>query len=1198
VNDSTLISLSDLPPSLARAVDQTCDRFEAAWQGDSRPSLEAFLAEASAELYPLLLRELIPLDVQYRRRAGERPGVQDYQQRFPSLEPSWLTRVLGEGGADSTSATLTPANTPPANTLLAPVTPAQAVEGLPRACGDYELLEQIGRGGMGVVFKARQKQLDRVVALKMIRKAELAGPEELARFRAEAEAVARLQHPHIVQIHEVGESNGGPFFSLEYVDGGNLADLVDGTPLPALQAARLVELLARAMHFAHQRGIIHRDLKPHNVLLARSDRPEAILLGNPVDPAGPFEPKIGDFGLAKRLDGAPGGSATRGLTQTGVVMGTPSYMAPEQALGKGSDIGPPADTYALGAILYELLAGRPPFKGETPLDTLNQVVNDEPVSPVRLQPKVPRDLETICLKCLAKDQPKRYATAEALAEDLRRFRKGEPINARPTPTWERLRKWARRKPSVAALAGALALAVLALVAFNVVYPLYLSERERRLEEQEKTRVQIGQDLLEAGRHEGAGRWEAAHTALARAQAALDAQPGLAADPLGTEIHKRLSAVRRRLEEQQRRQQAQQRLPAFWARHDRAMFYVTSFTGEARDVNRGEARDAIRQALAVYQRSGKADLPGPTLTLLQGDRLYHSLRKHRELATACYELLLLWADIEAATEPNRRGAEKALILLKRAAQLGRAHGLQTRTYQQRLAHYLAQREGKPFPPESKDRPGPTGTLDWFLEGLECYRAGQYERGRECCAEVVRRQGSHFWARYVLALCHLGMRRRVEGKAELTVCIVLRPEYVWPRLIRGFAATELGRQQTRTNPGLAANEFREALVDFDWALKQDRDPLVQYVGLVNRGVLFIRQTRWKEAVRDLRRAVKLAPPGGYQAAVNLAQALRGMGQPQQALATLTRAVERMPNLALLYHVRAKMHLKGKDHAAARADFERAIAREPKGSKSPQMVENLVELGRLLHGEGKYREALARYDQALQLNSLYMRAQLLRADTLLAQGKHAEAGQALDHYLADTSQKEVPPEAYQLRGLLHEKTGKMSAAIEMYLLGLRKNPRDSQTRCRLGWAHLETNAVGLALADFDRCLRQDPNNADALAGRGNARIRLKLLDGALDDARAAAKQGPLTPLRAYHLARIHARAAILLEAEVRTVRPGRVRRTAQRRDRCKASALGYLRRLRESKEWPAWRKQVEADPAFTAIRRESGYFQLAARQRRTGS
>ncbi len=321
----------------------------------------------------------------------------------------------------------------------------------PRWVDSYEVLGELGRGGMSVVYQARQARPARLVALKMILAGSHAGPELRARFLAEADAIARLQHPNIVQVFEVGVADDALYFSMELVEGGSLHHKLAGAPQPANLAASVVEAVARAAQYAHERGIVHRDLKPGNILLTSEGTP-----------------KIADFGLARQDPdkpqgaeaGAPGASFRgRNLTVTGAVLGTPGYMAPEQALGKGATIGPAADVYALGAILYEMLTGRPPFLGTSVLETLEMVRTQEPVPPSRLQPRLPRDLETICLKCLAKEPASRYASALALADDLRRFQSGRPIRARPVPIYEKAWKAARRRPLVTA---SLALAILAL----------------------------------------------------------------------------------------------------------------------------------------------------------------------------------------------------------------------------------------------------------------------------------------------------------------------------------------------------------------------------------------------------------------------------------------------------------------------------------------------------------------------------------------------------------------------------------------------------------------------------------------------------------------------------------------------------------------------------------------------------------------
>jgi WD40 repeat protein/tRNA A-37 threonylcarbamoyl transferase component Bud32 len=314
----------------------------------------------------------------------------------------------------------------------APRSPSGPAAALPTVAG-YEVLGEIGRGAMGVVFKARQLKANRVVALKMILTKSSGGLEEQVRFQIEAEAVARLQHPNIVQIHEVGEQGGLPFFSLEFCAGGPLNKRLGGRPLPVREAAALAEKLTRAVQHAHSRGVVHRDLKPANILMSADG-----------------EPKVADFGLAKRLD------ADSEVSQVGQIMGTPSYMAPEQAWGKVRDVGPAADVYALGAILYEFLAGQPPFLGATLLETLEQVRSHEPVAPGRLQPGIPRDLETICLKCLRKEAERRYASAGELADRLRMFLEGKPVPDRPVSSLERVGMWAKRRPALAALLGAVA----------------------------------------------------------------------------------------------------------------------------------------------------------------------------------------------------------------------------------------------------------------------------------------------------------------------------------------------------------------------------------------------------------------------------------------------------------------------------------------------------------------------------------------------------------------------------------------------------------------------------------------------------------------------------------------------------------------------------------------------------------------------
>jgi serine/threonine-protein kinase len=363
--------------------------------------------------------------------------------------------------------------------------PPRAAE-LPEITG-YRVERVLGYGGMGIVYRAWHLRLDRAVALKMLLAGPYARPEQRDRFLREAQAVAALRHPNIVQVHDAGEANGRPYFTMELVEGGDLAEQVRGVPQPARKAAGLVAMIADAVHTAHQSGIVHRDLKPNNILLTE-DR----------------TPKVTDFGLARRIE-------TGDLTFTGAPLGSPSYMAPEQARGDKGAIGPATDVYALGAILYELLTGRPPFRSDTVSATLHQVATEEPVPPRRLNARVPRHLETICLKCLQKEPYKRYASAQALAEDLRRFERGEPIQARPVGKFERAGCWIRRRP---ALAAALACGLL-LASALIVTVFWWHAQQTTLEAEAVAYAEA--DLNESERLRDRGEFKASAAVLGRAK---------------------------------------------------------------------------------------------------------------------------------------------------------------------------------------------------------------------------------------------------------------------------------------------------------------------------------------------------------------------------------------------------------------------------------------------------------------------------------------------------------------------------------------------------------------------------------------------------------------------------------------------------------------------------------------------------------
>ncbi|HXY35924.1 MAG TPA: WD40 repeat domain-containing serine/threonine protein kinase, partial [Planctomycetaceae bacterium] len=449
------------------------------WQRGERALAETFVSRQPSLLSDSkLLVELVVAEFQLRKDLGEDPSIEEYLRRFPPLA-SQLRQLLEECESSNrqppanphpTESTADPASdrndAAKAVTVRADFAAEPTVDGshlVGQRFGDYVILQAIARGGMGIVYKARQVSLNRIVALKMILAGQMASGKEIERFQAEAEAAATLDHPNIVPIFEVGNREGQHYFAMGYVDGPSLAmKLRDGCWAPH-DAAALLRQIAEAVQYAHAHGIIHRDLKPHNILLTSDG-----------------QPRITDFGLAKRLEGASE------LTASGQILGTPNYMPPEQARGKTREVGPLSDVYALGGILYALLTGQPPFVGETPFEVVTAVIEREPISPRQLNPRVDRDLETVTLKCLDKDPAKRYSSARELSDDLGRFLRREPINARPIGSFERSWRWCRRKPVVASLVSAV---VLTLMAGSIVSTLFGIQAYRQADKADREAAQ-------------------------------------------------------------------------------------------------------------------------------------------------------------------------------------------------------------------------------------------------------------------------------------------------------------------------------------------------------------------------------------------------------------------------------------------------------------------------------------------------------------------------------------------------------------------------------------------------------------------------------------------------------------------------------------------------------------------------------------
>ena len=485
--------MSEIPSSDWTWIDAAANRFERACSDESRPRIEDYLAAVDEERRARLLDELLRVETELRRRAGEQPTAEEYRRRFEHYG-SVVDAVFAQAPVlalrTDPSTTATGFEADDAHSPHEPV-------GHVRYFGDYELIRELGRGGMGVVYEAQQITLKRLVALKMIRSASLASEDEQRRFQNEAEAIALLDHPHIVPILEVGNHGGQRFFSMKLIGGESLDKKLAFYAGEPKAAARLLKTAAEAVHHAHQRGVLHRDLKPANILL--DDR---------------GEPHVTDFGLAKRVAG------DSELTQSGAIMGTPAYMAPEQASGRRGAVTTSSDIYGLGAVLYALLTGRAPFGGDSVEETLEQVRSALPPPPSKINSLVARDLEVICLKCMEKDPAERYATAGALADDLDRFAAGDPVSARAAGLVERATKWARRKPT---LAAAYTLAFLALglggLGDAAVWQWRSAERARNVAELAQVEAERQRELADVARSDA----EAARELEVKARADADLQ---------------------------------------------------------------------------------------------------------------------------------------------------------------------------------------------------------------------------------------------------------------------------------------------------------------------------------------------------------------------------------------------------------------------------------------------------------------------------------------------------------------------------------------------------------------------------------------------------------------------------------------------------------------------------------------------------
>jgi tetratricopeptide (TPR) repeat protein len=1115
-----------------------------------------------------LVLDLICHELLLRTQRGDSPDPDEYLRRFPELAEDLraqfdVRRALSEEGEDLA-------------TIVGAVPEIGCGRATPLRVAEYEVLKELGRGGMGVVYLARHVGLKRLVALKMIQSPAHACPRQLARFRGEAEVLARLQHPNIIQIYEVGEHEGRPFLALEYLSGGGLDRRLRGSPQSPRQAAQLLWSLVRAVGAAHEAGVIHRDLKPANVLLAADDTP-----------------KITDFGLAKRLD------AVTGQTATGDILGTPNYMAPEQVYGQRGTVGPWTDVYALGAIFYELLTGRPPFNGATVWDTLEQMVSTDPVSPRRLQAKVPRDLEVICLKCLAKETGRRYPRAADLAEDLRRFLAGEPIRARPANAVERAWKWARRRPALAVTVVAMLLSLVVLLAGALVW-LRAAASTARLEAHEaQTRAAAAlalADLRDGLRQVEAlsesKHWEEARSRLDGVFRQLDvAEQAYSTDSQFRELRSRADDLRRVIDMQLT---ARERLERFRTLRTEAGFLVMGLAGTDPEERGTRAREVVGLAFALFGAEPEAD-PLPTL-----DQSTLSPEQQREVREGCCEMLLGLVQLAAEAHSHddsaaqRRAAERALSLLDRAARLRTAPGI----CHARRARCLTKlgRQSEARVEEARERAcPPERAFEYFLRGSDLYADGDLEGSVVAFEKALSLEPNHAAAAYALALPHLRLRGReaqpavarahlLVARMSLTACINQQPDLPWPYLCRAFTQGELG-------------EFQAADADFtaaERALRSRPDDAARYALLVSRGALRIRRGELKEATDDLSAAVK-SKPNDYQAHVNLARAFQLRQMDDEAVREMDRAIAAAPPsaLAALYRTRARLHQEAGRTEAAIHDLDQSARHERGGQSSPQAAEDLLAKGRLLAKGKDYAGAIEAFDAALAARPDHAAALRARAEALLRVQRNDEALRDLNRLLEGERghQAGVAP-LYRARAAARVRAADYAGAVEDYTHALGLEP-DQAAYAGRGWGYLALDAPTLARADFDRAVRLNPKDGDAHNGLAYSRVKLGKYREAVEDAEEALRLGPATARNLYNAARVFAGAS-LHASQDGTLPNGRGRELSlQYQDRAVALLRDSLGALPPGERAAFWSGTVRRDAALNPVRPSDAFRQLAADQ-----
>jgi serine/threonine-protein kinase len=1060
---------------------------------------------------------------------------------------------------------------------------------LPQIPG-YEVEALIGRGGMGLVYKARQVRLNRFVALKMLITGAYAGPHERARFQREAEAVASLRHAHIVQIHDVGDHQGWPYFTMELLERGSLAQALSGTPQPACQAAALVATLAEAMEAAHRGGIVHRDLKPANILLTAEGTP-----------------KVADFGLARHLEGEPV------LTQSGARMGTLSYMAPEQVIGKTDAIGPATDIYALGAVLYEMLTGRPPFRGETASESERQVLTHEPVSPSRLNPRVARDLETICLKCLQKDPGKRYSTAAELAADIERFLKHEPIQARPIGPLEHGVRWIRRRPAAAGL-----LAALVLVVATGTLGAWSLHRQRTIarSRQVKTDLEV-RGVVERARGLLEDGWradDAAKLAEARAEgshAADIARSGGASAMVQRETARFQQETVERVERAKLNHALMEAILDVLIPYERSAYaydeagrliasmqsnlndqYADAFSRWGLDVDTAEedeiAERLLRQPAVVVQEVIAAfdswmvdrwqrNRPEAEWSRLRrvADRLDSSDQRRRlrgilvggslpraetaagpvtvgppgnapaelQRASARRQLLEVAQHLDPAKEP----VLTVVLLAQACAAAGDFAGAERVLRQASTVRpdhvVLLNALGNLLQRQSPSR------IDEAIEffraaralrprlgialGSALARAGRAEEGEQVLRDLMHRHPECSVLYNEIGMIAYDLRKYGEAQSAFSKAIDLNPG-------SGAAHHNLGNSLLAQGKfGEAEPAYRKAIElrpEFAWAHN-------------NLGIALLQRGRHVQAEATIRKAIDLEP-NCAEAYINLGTALSAQRKVIAAEAAYRKAIELKSDLAAAYcNLGITLRFQGR-HVEAEAAFRKAIERDPKDTKS------YFNLGDALDDLGRKAEAEAVFRKTTELKPDYAQAHNNLACVLNDLHKHGEAEAA--------SRKAIDlmpdlAEAHYALGYALSGQGKHGEALSAYRKVIDLRPNFAEAYVNLGNSLLAQGKFGEAEAACREAIAVKSDLAEAYNMLGVALMQQARFQDAAASLKKAADLLPGgAPLRERASQRLQGcKRLAILDARLPTILKG-TEKSADAAEQIEFARLCILKRL----------------------------------------